>query len=160
MFNEKLKQARIMQNLKQCDLANLLNVKNTTISNWELGVSNPDINNINELCKILKISANYLFECTDEALTPMELRLMNRYRKLDEYGKKAVDTTLQLEYNRVYSSLEDSQFNDFESAYLYLTQNPMYAMGGLDIESMNKDELIKFANDQYEMDQRALKLFK
>lgn len=160
MINERLKQARIMQNLKQSELADLLNVKNTTISNWEIGVSNPDVNIIQELCNALHISVNYLFDGRNETLTQEEATLLKRYKKLDDYGKKAVDTTLNLEFQRVFSSLEDVQFDTFESAYFYLTKNPMYAMGGLDIESMNKDELIKFANDQYEMDQRALKLFK
>lgn len=160
MFSEKLKEIRVLKKMRQETLAQQLNVKNTTISNWEKNVSMPDLNTLHELCKLLHVSADYLLEIDKELLTPQEQSFIDRYRKLDDYGKKAVNTTLELEYNRVISYLEEFHFTDFDESYAYLTKNPMFAMGGLDIESMDKEELIKFANDQYEMDQRAMKLFK
>ena len=45
-FPEKLKEAREMKNLKQSDLAKLLGVKNTTISNYEKGVSYPHVDTL------------------------------------------------------------------------------------------------------------------
>lgn len=160
MFNEKLKLARMQQNLTQSDVADYLQVKNTTISNWEKGISNPDISFIKDLCRILHVRADYLLDCEEITISPKEQMLLMKYRKLDDYGKKSVDTTLELEYQRTNSNLEDLHFKNFNDAYAYLSENPMFAMGGIDIDTMNKDELLKFANDQYEMDQRALKLFK
>lgn len=160
MFHEKLRQIRVLQQLKQTDLAKQLDVKNTTISNWEKGVSTPDLKSFKDLCKLLDVTADYLLDLEATSLTSKEQHMINQFQKLDDYGKMAVETTLQLEYKRVMNSQEESHFKSFEDAYDYLKQYPMYAMKGLDIESMNQDELIEFANDQYLMDQKAMKLFK
>lgn len=103
MFGDKLKQARLQMNYKQSELANKLGVKNTTISNWEIGISNPDISIISEVCKVLHISADYLFEenSDKDLLSFTELEHINKYRKLDTFGKKQVDNVLQNEYQRV-----------------------------------------------------------
>ena len=59
---ERLKKSRIESNLKQSDVAKLLGVKSNTISNWENGKSNPDIDSLVELCKIYNISCSALLE--------------------------------------------------------------------------------------------------
>lgn len=161
MFGSKLKAARMEKEIKQSDLAEYLGVKNTTISNWEKGVSNPDIEYVSSICKILDVAPSYFFENKEkETFSFQEQNHIKKYRTLDEFGKKAVDSTLELEYNRVHSTNEEYHFTDFDSAFNYLTSIPTFAMGGYDIDSMDKEELIEFANDMYEMDQRALKLFK
>lgn len=161
MFGEKLKNARISKNLKQSEIAELLNVKNTTISNWEKGVSNPDIEYVSTICRILGVSPSYFFDemCNCE-LSLIEDEHIKKYRTLDDYGKKQVDTTLENEYTRCTSESDGKAFNDYDKAYDYLTQSQMFAMGGLDIESMEKNELIDFANDMYEMDKKASKYIK
>lgn len=55
-----IKSARIAANLKQSELATMLNVGQTTISNWETGYSSPDIESLKKMSYIFKISVDDL----------------------------------------------------------------------------------------------------
>lgn len=55
-----IKNARIAANLKQSELATMLNVGQTTISNWETGYSSPDIESLKKMAYIFKISVDDL----------------------------------------------------------------------------------------------------
>lgn len=48
--------------LTQEDLAEKLGVTRQTIWKWEVGITFPDANKINTLCKIFKIEADYFFK--------------------------------------------------------------------------------------------------
>lgn len=102
MFGIKLKEARIAKGLKQSELGALLGLKNTTVSNWEKGVSNPDVEIVAKLCSILDVPASYFFDnmASEEILSFAEKKLIKKYRTLDEYGIDLVDTVLDKEYNR------------------------------------------------------------
>lgn len=55
-----IRNARIKANLKQSELATMLNVGQTTISNWETGYSAPDLESLRKLSDIFKISIDEL----------------------------------------------------------------------------------------------------
>ncbi|MFV0518404.1 MAG: helix-turn-helix domain-containing protein [Aminipila sp.] len=61
-INDKLKEARKNANLTQEEVEYKSGIKKKTISNWENGVSRPDVDNIALLCKIYKVKPNDLFE--------------------------------------------------------------------------------------------------
>ncbi len=100
----KLKQSRLNKNLKQSDVAAILNVKSNTISNWENGKSSPDIDTLLSLCKIYEISCTDLLE---EAYRPKSVRgifvndiekeIILAYRNTDPIGKAMVLRALNLE---------------------------------------------------------------
>lgn len=105
---EKLRKARIANNLKQSDVAELLNVKKNTISNWENGKSNPDIDSLVELCKIYNISCSAILEeaYSDEVIhslsvSGLEKEIIIAYRKADEIGKALVLRSLGLDAERI-----------------------------------------------------------
>ena len=96
MFGDKLKKARMAKGLKQSELGDLLNLKNTTISNWEKGVSNPDVEVVSKLCSILNVSASYFFDdmASEEILSFSEKEHIKKYRSLSDYDKGTVDQLL------------------------------------------------------------------
>lgn len=96
MFGDKLKEARMAKGLKQSELGDLLNLKNTTISNWEKGVSNPDVEVVSKLCSILNVSASYFFDdmASEEILSFSEKEHIKKYRSLSDYDKGTVDQLL------------------------------------------------------------------
>ena len=57
-FGEKIRNARKSAGLTQRELARLLGVANTSISNWEKGLSRPDADMIQKLCQILHLQPN------------------------------------------------------------------------------------------------------
>lgn len=60
-FGSKFKQARENMNLSQQEIANILNVTDGTISNYEKGVAFPRWDTTRKLCDILNVDPNYLF---------------------------------------------------------------------------------------------------
>lgn len=102
MFKDKLREARKAQKMTQKELSALLKVSDNAISNWEKGVSRPDIDQVAEICTILKVSPNYLID-SEEIETVISIddkRILNKYHLLDQHGKKMVNMVLDEEYNR------------------------------------------------------------
>ena len=60
-FGDKIRDARKAARLTQRQLAESLNVSNTSISNWEKGLSRPDADMIQKLCHILCLDPNYFY---------------------------------------------------------------------------------------------------
>lgn len=103
MFSNKFKNARLNKNLKQSELARLLNIKNTTISNWEKGLSKPDFDTIEKLCQILEVDANYFCECSFESfqLSLEEQALIQKYRMIEKVGQEMINFILNKEVERL-----------------------------------------------------------
>lgn len=107
-FSSRLKEARKAKNLTQKELANLLGCGKNTISGYESVGKNhrdPSVATIAKLMEILEVDANYLFqdECkllNDLVLTFGEQEAITQYKKLTENGKRAVETIIEVEFNR------------------------------------------------------------
>lgn len=56
----RIKEARLKKNFKQADLAANLNVKQNTLSNWETGRTEPDIESLRLMAKLLETSVGFL----------------------------------------------------------------------------------------------------
>lgn len=103
MIGDKLRERRLELGMTQSQIAKITGIKKNTISNYENNVSAPNENNIFKLMEVLKCDANYLFEwdkVEDIQLMLNEKASIKKYRTLDEYGKKAVDDLLDIEYER------------------------------------------------------------
>ena len=62
MFKDNLKQLRLEMKLTQAELAKILNVSFKTISHWENGYSEPNINQIIALKNFFKVSYEEIIE--------------------------------------------------------------------------------------------------
>ena len=66
-LNEKITKLRKERNMTQEDLALRLGVSRQSISKWELGACEPDIQNLKEIAKLFSVSFDYLlnddFDC-------------------------------------------------------------------------------------------------
>lgn len=107
-FKDRLKEARELAGLNQTELAELLgNVTNKTISSYENGNSFPKTDILYKIFDVLHTTPNFLFQDvvniqkkTKEELTTSECEMLKKYRKLDIYGKKVVDSILVIEHER------------------------------------------------------------
>lgn len=64
-FGEKIRNARKALGLTQRQLAQQLGVSNTSVSNWEKGLSRPDADMIQSLCGILRLQPNDFYGTTE-----------------------------------------------------------------------------------------------
>lgn len=101
-FGEKLKRARGAKNVRQSELAALLAVRTSTISNWENNVSRPDLPALERLCARLEVEPGYFFAQSPKAavFSPEERELIERFRTLDEHARRLVSAVLEIEAGR------------------------------------------------------------
>lgn len=151
---KRIKEKREQLGLKQSELAEMLGVTKGAIGNYENGVSSPKEEILLKLFDVLDVEPNYLFQDSfKEIETPVtldELDLIEKYRNLDDHGKRQVTTTLNNEYERcsVINSFDWGQFINREGALNFLnqrTQTMAFFGGDKDFDSMDDDELLKFA---------------
>lgn len=147
MFGEKLKNARIEKGYKQSELGELLGLKNTTISNWEKGVSNPDVEIVSKLCKILNVPASYFFDdmASKEILSFSEQQVIKKYRNLDDHGVHVVDSILNIEYDRCIKEHENIYTTKMIDKYPRLASagTGIYLFESIPIEKIEVDEECK-----------------
>ena len=60
-FGRRLEEARRDKNMMQSELAELLNVKQATVSAWERGKNEPSMEMFKKIVKILEVDLNFLF---------------------------------------------------------------------------------------------------
>lgn len=103
MFKDRLREARKNANLSQEALGKLVGVSKQTISDYERGYSEPDMNCITELMHHLRIDANYLWQ--DEmddvkrmnVLDPKSIAVAYAYDKMTPYGRSIIDLVIENE---------------------------------------------------------------
>lgn len=119
-LGERIRMARDAKGIKQSELAALIDVKSAgVISNWEKDINKPDADKIIKLCEVLEISASYLLDYygSDIAISPQERHIIKKYRILDDYGKKAVDTLIDIEYERCTTRPEPNRAELIEISF-------------------------------------------
>lgn len=104
-MGERIKESREKKGIYQARLAEMIGVKSAgVISNWEKDINKPDSDKIIRLCHALDVLPSYLLdyygESSDE-LNKEEKEHIKKYRVLDERGKEAVDSILDVEYKYV-----------------------------------------------------------
>lgn len=116
-----LKEGRANKGLKQSDVAELVGVKANTLSNYENGVSEPDIDTFANLCEIYGLDFSYVLgeayglnvSGTNFDIRPSEIEIIKNYRSLDPHGKEMVDLVLYKEHSRCseFVVIESHQIN-------------------------------------------------
>lgn len=121
-FSNRLKEARLKAGMTQEFLALQIGVAKSTLTGYEKGYREPDMDKISKIMDVLKVSANFLFQ--DEiiqneemSLTLKEREILQIYRSLDEFGKHAIELLLQAEQLRC-NSQNDPSFAGIKLPYL------------------------------------------
>ena len=108
-FGSRLKNRREELGLKQSELGQRLGITGSAIGNYENGSSSPKADILYRIFDVLKCDANYLFqdemrELEIDDCTVPEVKMIKKYRALDEHGKEAIDSILEIEYRRCCQS--------------------------------------------------------
>ncbi len=104
-FGSRLKERREELGLKQSELGKLLGVTGSAIGNYENGISSPKADVLYQVFNVLKCDANYLFqdemkELESDDFTVPEIKIIKKYRALDQHGKNTVTAVLDCEKAR------------------------------------------------------------
>lgn len=105
-FNDRLKEARIACGLTQEQLAQRIGVAKSTVTGYEKGNSEPNMLTVQKIMQELRIDANFLWQdeidkTSQEIFSKQEIEHIQKYRTLDVYGKRQVDTVLSNEIERI-----------------------------------------------------------
>ena len=89
---------REMRALSQKELADLIGVSNSRVSNWEQGINRPDVDILSEICKALNVSPSEMLDVrlSPEDLSDQERKVIMAYRTKPDL-QKAVNILLGLE---------------------------------------------------------------
>ncbi len=136
-FGKRLKSFRLSEGYTQKELGTQIGVSEVTIGNWERGIKSPNLTTLLSLCSVLRISIDDLTGFSPPqnqsrlVLTTDESVLIENYRKLDRYGKQAVDTICSIELSRISGGKTKSPTTgkviDFPSAKDSKRYIPAYA---------------------------------
>lgn len=104
-IGKRIKEARENLGLTQNELAELVGVTGSAITNYEKETSHPKEPIMYKLLDVLKVDANYLFQ--DVVTVKYEFKadykeqeLIKKYRDLDDHGRETVDIILDRESER------------------------------------------------------------
>ena len=82
----KIRSYRSARGLSQKELAELINVSSSRLSNWEKGINRPDVDQLECICKVLQVSPNDLLEIDPKSdnLSDLEHKIIMEYRNKPE----------------------------------------------------------------------------
>lgn len=111
-LGDRIRDARKAAGLTQRQLAEKIKVSNTSISNWEKGVSRPDPDTIQYLCWALNVQPNYFFSV--ETKLPANIIPMPETRKIPLVGTIACGEPILAQENiEEYISIPKDLAGDF-----------------------------------------------
>ena len=120
-FNDRLKEARQAIGLTQEQVAAQIGVAKSTYAGYELGSREPSIPTVEKMMEVLSVDANYLYqdkiESTSSYMSVDEQEHIKKFRSLDSYGQKQVNTVLNNEYTRVQE--QSMQIEEESAPYTY-----------------------------------------
>ncbi|MDE6150277.1 MAG: helix-turn-helix domain-containing protein [Ruminococcus sp.] len=137
MLKDVLRSLRESKRLSQADVAKNIGVSPAAYSTYETGTRDVSSDKIVKLAKFYGVTTDYLYEIEDLSSYDFNLnekQLIKKYRTLDEYGKKTVDSALDIQYERC--SFEQPVITKSESNIV----GRMVAFGGESTEVTMTDE--------------------
>jgi len=152
-FGSRLRARREELGLKQSELGVLLGVTGSAVGNYENGVSSPKADILYRVFDVLKCDANYLFqdemqELQTEHYSAAEIKMIKKYRALDEHGTDMVDIVLDREYARCFA-LRDIEESTTLSRVIPFPQLPASAGAGYFLDGSDVETLEIPATEEY-----------
>lgn len=96
-FAEKFKELRKEHNYTQKDLANILEVKPTTISAWELGNNSPRMDMLKKISNLFGVNVGYFFDEENNSNNKREFTLEEALASVMSYdGKPMTDNDKEI----------------------------------------------------------------
>ncbi len=116
---QKLKEGRLNKGLKQSDVTKLLGIKNTTLSNYENGITEPDMDTFLKLCQLydldyavlLSEAYGYPLSAHFAEIEESSMDLIKKYISLDADSRETVTYILDREVKNTNARAQMNQMN-------------------------------------------------
>lgn len=84
-LSERLKYARKNKRLTQLQVSERTGIHNKTLSGYENGVAEPDLDTLKRLADVYEVTVGYLTGSDEYAkLSEIDMKILEEFRKLDE----------------------------------------------------------------------------
>ncbi|NCB52437.1 MAG: XRE family transcriptional regulator [Clostridia bacterium] len=114
----RIKELRIENRISQAKLSKKLKIAQNTLSYWENGKYEPDIESINKIAEIFHVSVDYLLGNTENPMTPNEKpryftsdeeKIIDLFQSASEKAQKAAVIVLELGQTKRAMQKHDSE---------------------------------------------------
>ena len=97
-IGNRIRKYRENQGLNQKELAQLIGVSNSRVSNWEQGINRPDADILADICRALNVSPSELLDVrlSSDDLSAQERKVIQAYRRKTDL-QKAVNILLGID---------------------------------------------------------------
>lgn len=137
MFNDRLKRLRESRGLTQKEISLKLEMPQRTYSSYENNEREPNSEILKKMSFFFGVTIDYLLgieNTNNNQLSSAENLHIQKYRTLDEYGKRAINELLDTEYERCTAVPEEVKP---EIVHIKLAQLPASAGTGVDLYEEN-----------------------
>lgn len=145
---DRIRTYRKARKLSQPQLASILGITKNSITNWETGVSRPELSMIPKLCQALGITADAFFDMPAgrQTLSKAEQEHMRLYRSLDAYRQRIVNTLMESMIENDLLAFREGCVNEF--SYLGREELPSSAGTGTPLTDTYAHEHVFLRNSR------------
>ncbi len=143
MLREKIKSYRESKNMTQNEIADILGVKSATVSKYESGTLEPNIESLKKLAEIFEVSVDELLNDEQDRFDISKINVLNILREQKEMklkGNLYHNTQIIFAYNTNY--IEGSKLTEDQTRYIFETNTILFE--GETIASV--DDILEMAN--------------
>lgn len=143
MLGEKIKSYRESKNMTQNEIADILGVKSATVSKYESGTLEPNIESLKKLAKIFEVSVDELLNDEQDRFDISKINVLNILREQKEMklkGNLYHNTQIIFAYNT--NHIEGSKLTEDQTRYIFETNTILFE--GETIASV--DDILEMAN--------------
>ena len=141
MVGEKIKTYRERKNMTQSEIAEILGVKPTTISKYEAGTLEPNIESLKKLSEIFEISVDELIKDDKLDISNVNiLEILKEQKNMKLKGNLYHNTQITFAYNT--NHIEGSRLTEDQTRYIYETNTLLAEKDTI----TNIDDILETAN--------------
>lgn len=119
-LTENLNALMKAKGIKSKELAESAGVSKSAVSHWLAGDNSPNIEILAKICQAYDVKLSEMLNEKIEA-TYEDKELLKKYRSLDDYGKEAIDSILNVEYKRCTARKDVTKNNLINVPFFELT---------------------------------------
>ena len=156
MLGKRIKSYRESKNMTQNEIAEILGVKSATISKYESGLLEPNVDALKKLAELFEISIDELLKDQEEKFDISQINILNVLKEQKEMklkGNLYHNTQIVFAYNT--NHIEGTKLTEEQTRYIYETNTILFekeTIASVDdiLETANHFKLVDYMLDNAE----------